>query len=64
MAESRRCLPETITALLIGYTPIQNNKVKKKRELSATRSLEMDVSPHQLLQDRATLHDIQQRGGP
>ena len=48
----------------IGYTPIQNKKVKKKRELAATRSLETDVSPHQLLQGRATLHDIQQRGGP
>ena len=30
MAESLRCSPETITALFIGYTPIQNLKVQKK----------------------------------
>ena len=30
MAESLRCSPETITTLLIGYTPIQNKKVKKQ----------------------------------
>ena len=29
MAESLRCPPETITALLIGYIPIQNKKLKK-----------------------------------
>ena len=29
MAESLRCSPETVTTLLIGYTPIQNKKVKK-----------------------------------
>ena len=28
MAESPCCPPETITALLIGYTPIQNKKLK------------------------------------
>ena len=27
MIESLRCLPETITTLLIGYTPIQNKKL-------------------------------------
>ena len=26
MAESLHCLPETITTLLISYTPIQNKK--------------------------------------
>ena len=32
MAESLHCLPETITTLLIGYTPIQNAlDVKKKK---------------------------------
>ena len=31
MAESLRCSPETIVTLLIGYTPIQNIKLKKKR---------------------------------
>ena len=29
MAESLRCAPETITTLLIGYTPIQNKSLKK-----------------------------------
>ena len=29
MTESLGCLPETITTLLIGYTPIQNKKLKK-----------------------------------
>ena len=29
MAESLLCSPETITVLLISYTPIQNKKVKK-----------------------------------
>ena len=31
MAESRCCSPETITTLLMGYTPIQNKNVKKKK---------------------------------
>ena len=30
MAESLLCSPETITTLLIGYTPIQDRKLKKK----------------------------------
>ena len=34
MAESLHCLPETITTLLIGYTPIQNKTLKKKKQLS------------------------------
>ena len=29
MAESLRCSLETITTLLIGYSPIQNAKLKK-----------------------------------
>ena len=29
MAESHWCLPETIMTLLIGYTPLQNNKFKR-----------------------------------
>ena len=33
MAESLHCSPETITALLIDYTPIQNKKLKKKKSL-------------------------------
>ena len=34
MAEYIRCSPETITILLIGYTPIQNEKCKKKGKKS------------------------------
>ena len=35
MAESLHCLPETITTLLISYTPIQNALgVKKKKRIS------------------------------
>ena len=30
LSESLHCLPETITILLISYTPIQNKKLKKK----------------------------------
>ena len=37
MAESLCCLPETITTLLIGYTPIQNKKFRRrKKELQTT----------------------------
>ena len=32
MAESLHCLPETITTLLIGYTPVQNKKFIKKKK--------------------------------
>ena len=32
MAESLCCPPEIITTLLIGYTVIQNKKVKKKTQ--------------------------------
>ena len=32
MAESFDCLPETITMLLTGYTPIQNKKFIKKKK--------------------------------
>ena len=31
MAESLGCSPETLTTLLIGYTPVQNKKLKKKK---------------------------------
>ena len=31
MAEVPHCSPETITALLIDYTPIQNKTSKKKK---------------------------------
>ena len=39
MAESLRCSPETITILLIGYTPTGNKKFKlrkKKKRVKAT----------------------------
>ena len=32
MAESLSCSPETITTLLIGYTPIQNKKFKRRKK--------------------------------
>jgi len=32
MAESLRCSAETITALLISYTPIQNETLKEKKK--------------------------------
>ena len=31
MTESLCCKPETVTTLLVGYTPIKNKKVKKKK---------------------------------
>ena len=31
MAESLCCSSETITTLLVGYTPIQTEKVKEKK---------------------------------
>ena len=33
IAASLHCSPETIIILLISYTPIQNKKFKKKRNL-------------------------------
>ena len=38
MAESLCCLPETITALLISYIPIENKKLKINKDLPACRS--------------------------
>ena len=38
MAESLRCSPETIRALLIGYTAIQNEKVFVKRKLKVRQT--------------------------
>ena len=41
MAESLCCSPETITTLLIGYTPVQNKKCKlKKKKKKKRQSLE------------------------
>ena len=36
MAKSLRCLPEIITTLLIGYTSIQNKKLKKTNKPPTT----------------------------
>ena len=33
MAESLRCSPDTITTLLVSYTPIQNKKFGKKENM-------------------------------
>ena len=43
MAESLCCSPETVTTLLIGYTPIQN-KVKKKQNKTNRNRVFADVS--------------------
>ena len=39
MAGSLCCSPKTITTLLIGYNPIQNKKLKKKKRWALTGSL-------------------------
>ena len=44
VAESLRCPPETITALLIGCTPIQNKELKKKYNRLDGFTTEVDVS--------------------
>ena len=35
------CPPETITTLLIGYTPIQNKKLKKESSASGAKPREV-----------------------
>ena len=40
------CLPETSTALLIGYTPIQNKKFPKKKKKSNNRKNPSELSEH------------------
>ena len=42
MAGSRRCAPETVTALLISCTPISNKKFLKSLEVIAVT--ENDIS--------------------
>ena len=34
MAESLHCSPDTIKTLLIGYTPVQNKNLKKRKKKS------------------------------
>ena len=38
MAESLHCSPETTKTLLISHTPLQNKKLKKKKDLSFQHS--------------------------
>ena len=42
------CSPETTTTLLIGYTPIQNKKLKRKKKKNRERERQAWVpeSPH------------------
>ena len=40
MAESLCCPPETITTLLLGYTPIHNKKFKKKNRYTGREVIE------------------------
>ena len=49
MAESLHCPHETITTLLIGYIPIQNNKFKKIKDLPV-KSARQDRNRKQNLQ--------------
>ena len=50
MAESLRCSPENITTLLIGYTPIQNKNLKKrKKEPKIPNSLIRKALKHNII---------------
>ena len=53
MAESLHGSPETVTILLICYTPIQNKKLKKKQKKCAYRDG---------LSNRIEVNDTQQLG--
>jgi len=48
MPESLRCSPETITTLLIGYTPIQNKKfnLKSLQSINSGESVEKRESSY------------------
>ena len=48
MAKSLPCSPEIITTLLIGYTSIQNKKLKKTNKAPTTKKnvLEKEVQLH------------------
>ena len=45
IAESLHCSPETITTLLIGYTPTQNKKFKIKKCAAQTQAAEEPQAP-------------------
>ena len=44
MIESLCCSPETVTALLSGYTPIQNIKFKKTQYLKSAKKKKKESS--------------------
>ena len=50
MAESLRCSPETITALLTGYNPVQNEKLKEKLYIRVYLSANLQSYLHMCLQ--------------
>ena len=55
MAESICCSPDTITILLIGYSPIQKEKCKKKKKKEITQcSSDSSVHMHTVLIKNAT----------
>ena len=74
MAESLCCPPETIPALLVGYTPIQNKKLKKTKKKCSEGSTTTGVNSclripslsfiHSLenIEVRTIIHLIQQSG--
>ena len=45
IVESLHCSPETITTLLIGYTPTQNKKFKIKKCVAQTQAAEEPQAP-------------------
>ena len=57
MVESLCCSPKTITTLLIGYTPIRNEKFKKKKKKKVGATFAHRGSSHscELSSNRKTL---------
>ena len=53
MAESLQCSPEAVTTLLIGYTPIQNKKLK---DILLLRFYLYNSFQEYLLRDIPSLH--------
>ena len=49
MYESPRCSPEIITTLFTGYTPIQTNKLKKKKKKSSPWEVIFNLTCGQVL---------------
>ena len=55
VAESLHCPPDTITTLLISYTPIQNKNLKKKKPSS--KNLQSMLEKVKVTQSCLTLCD-------